>query len=333
MPDFVTALEWSPQGDRLAIGAADGSLSIWTATEGKKWFTLKGHGGGVDSLSWRPDGKVLVSGGQDGLVKFWSFEATDVHCTELPGGAAWVEHVAWNRPDNDDPRYPRLASSSGKKLKLWDYEGKLVREFPEHPKTILDVQWHPSRPLIAAAVFGGVMVWGTKDGELHKNYVLPSAILKVSWSPNGQWLVTGNQDASVHLWKTKTGEELHMRGYETKVRELSWDATSTFMAAGGSAVISVWDCSSEDGPAGQTPERLDWHVDLVGALAFAHQGLLLASGSGDGRVALWDVAHQVQDPIGIAYMTGEVSQLAWSRDDTRIAVADGQGTVKMLGVL
>lgn len=331
LPDFVTALQWSPQGDKLAVGSADGGLKIFNATDGKELWSLEGHEQGLDSLSWRPDGKVLASGGQDGQVKFWFLDGPDVRCVAAPGGAAWVEHVEWNHPDNPDPKYPRLASSSGKKLKVWDAEGKLVRDFPEHDKTILDLQWHPSRPLIATAQFGGVTIWGAKDGDLHKKYELGYAVLKIAWSGNGQWLVTGNQDASVHIWRTKTGEEMHMRGYETKVRELSWDATNTFLAAGGSSVISVWDFAGE-GPAGRVPERLEWHTDLVSALAFSHHGFKLVSGSQDGNVALWEDVIPARPPTGVARMSGEVSQLAWSPDDKWIAVADGQGSVRVYAV-
>ncbi|PAW79109.1 MAG: hypothetical protein B9S32_03900 [Verrucomicrobia bacterium Tous-C9LFEB] len=331
LEDYITALEWSPEGDRIAAGSADGALKIFNAADGKELWSLEGHEQGLDSLSWRPDGKALASGGQDGQVKFWFLDGANVRCVAAPGGASWVEHVEWSHPDNPDPRYPRLASSSGKKLKLWDYEGKLVREFPEHEKTILDVQWHPNRPLLASAIFGAVQIWGAKDGDLHKKYDAPFATLKLSWSGNGQWLVTGNQDSSVHLWRTKTGEEMHMRGYETKVRELSWDATNTFLAAGGSSVISVWDCAGE-GPAGRTPERLEWHAELVSALAFSHHGFVLASGSLDGNLAVWEDVVPSRPPTGVARMSGEVTQLAWSPDDRLLAVADSQGAVRMYRV-
>ena len=46
------------------------------------------------------------------------------------------------------------------------------------------------------------------------------------WSPDGKWLVSGNQDPSVHLWIPADDIELHMSGYEGKVRHLSFDRTS-----------------------------------------------------------------------------------------------------------
>jgi WD40 repeat protein len=329
--DYVSALEWTPQGDRIAVGAADGSLRIFNATDGKESWSLDGHAMGLDSLSWRPDGQVLATGGQDGQVKFWFFEGADVRTVSAPGGASWVERVEWNFPDNADPRYPRLASSSGKKLKLWDFEGKLVREFPDQGKTILDVEWHPTRLLIAVAVFGEVRLLGAKDGELHRAYELPQATVKLAWSPNGQWLISGNQDASVHLWRTKTGEEMHMRGFETKVRELSWDSTGNYLATGGSSVASVWDCSGE-GPSGRVPDRLEWHADPLTALTFTHEGLTLASASQNGTVAVWHNVTRAEAPVAMARVQGEVTQLAWSPDDSQLAVADSQGGVHLFRV-
>ena len=44
------------------------------------------------------------------------------------------------------------------------------------------------------------------------------------WSPDSKWLVSGNQDPSVHLWIPAQDIELHMSGLqETKVKHLAFD--------------------------------------------------------------------------------------------------------------
>jgi len=56
------------------------------------------------------------------------------------------------------------------------------------------------------------------------------------WSPDGKWLVSGNQDPSVHLWIPEQDIELQMSGYETKVKHLAFDHTSRWLATGGGAM-------------------------------------------------------------------------------------------------
>ena len=87
------------------------------------------------------------------------------------------------------------------------------------------------------------------------------------------------------FWYAESGRELHMSGYPSKVRELSWDFTGRFLATGGGDVICVWDCGGSKGPEGTTPKMLEGHGATVSAVAWQRRGFLLASGDGcDGIV-------------------------------------------------
>ena len=52
----------------------------------------------------------------------------------------------------------------------------------------------------------------------------------MAFSPSGKWLMTGNQDCSIHVWNTDNGGEMHMRGYAAKVRQLAWHRGSRWLA-------------------------------------------------------------------------------------------------------
>jgi len=43
-------------------------------------------------------------------------------------------------------------------------------------------------------------------------------MLARAWSPDGQYLCHGNQDATVHFWIVRSAKELQMWGYPTKIR-------------------------------------------------------------------------------------------------------------------
>jgi len=93
-------------------------------------------------------------------------------------------------------------------------------------------------------------------------------MLALAWSPNGQYLATGDQDSTVHFWMVKTGEDLMMSGYPTKVKELSWDSSSRYLATGGGTMPCVWDCSGE-GPANTMPQQFEAHTERVTVLALS----------------------------------------------------------------
>jgi WD40 repeat protein len=69
--DAVLALEFSPDGQRLASGSADRFAKIWDVSTGKLARSLEGHTDHVLGVSWRADGRVLATCGADNQVKFW----------------------------------------------------------------------------------------------------------------------------------------------------------------------------------------------------------------------------------------------------------------------
>jgi WD40 repeat protein len=160
-------------------------------------------------------------------------------------------------------------------------------------------------------------------------------MLALAWSPNGQYLCHGNQDSTVHFWMVRSGKELQMWGYPTKVRELTWDSRSRYLASGGGTQITIWDCTGK-GPADTKPIVLKFHDEPVSQLVYLHNGPLLASGCGGGRIAVWEPGKgKHTKPLFTATLSSGVTQLAWSPGDESLAASseDGTLTVFQLGKL
>jgi WD40 repeat protein len=156
---------------------------------------------------------------------------------------------------------------------------------------------------------------------------LPARLI-VTWSPDGCYLVHGDQDATVHFWVLASGKDYQMWGYPTKVRELAWDHTSRHLATGGGPVVVVWDYAGK-GPQSSKPLMLEAHEDFLSALAFQHAGPLLASGGIDGRVVVWQPGQARQALTQNVFEAG-ITQLAWSPDDQVLALGSEVGTVVVL---
>src|SRR5262249_8965597 len=149
--------------------------------------TLAGHGFGTTAVAWCPgDVSLLASAGQDRKARLWD-STTGQERAALDGGAAWVEHLAWS-PDG-----ALLASAAGKKLRLGDRAGQLVRALPDQPSPIADLQWRPGDNALTSACYGAVVVWETEKGEPRKTFEWKGSVLKLAWAPDGKYLATGNQ--------------------------------------------------------------------------------------------------------------------------------------------
>jgi WD40 repeat protein len=317
--EHVIALAWSPDSSALAAAAVGGPISVCDGMTGRIRHILPGHGFGTTALSWSPQGKIVASAGQDGKVKFWNVATGQLQQT-LDGGSAWVERVAWS-PDGT-----LLASAAGKKVRLWNAAGQLVREYGNHPSTVADIQWKPGTLELASAAYGQIALFNPDEAEPARCLKWKGAQLVLAWSPDGKYIATGDQDSTVHFWKVKTGADLMMSGYPVKVRELSWDHASRFLATGGGSVPCVWDVSGK-GPAGTTPLQFEGHKANVTGLAFQHSGPLLASGGADGQVILW---HPGKHRRPLAQVQGDagITQIAWSPDDQRLGVGAESGAVR-----
>ena len=318
LEDHVIAIAWSPDGSKLAAASVSGPITLFSSIDGGRIVDLPGHRYGSMAISWNADGTLLASGGQDGKARLWN-GATGEMVAELDAGAQWVECVAFS------PVKQFLATAAGRKLRLWDGNGNLLLEYPDHPSTISDIRWQPGELFFTTAAYGRLSTFRCDNPLPVKEFAWKGSILRVAWSPDGNHVATGNQDATVHFWYRKTGKDLEMSGYPTKVRELAWDSGGRFLATGGSPIVTIWDCSGK-GPAGTKPIQLKGHYELITALAYQHKGSLLASGGRDGRVCIWNPRKSARMLSGVEF-TSALTQLAWTSDDTRLAAANEGGQV------
>jgi WD40 repeat protein len=288
---------------------------------------------------------ILATGGQDGAVKFWD-AASGQHTATASLGKAWVEHLAWRtvqkksevrdqtsaenaktfglRPLTSDLC---LAAACGRDFVLLNPDARVRHAFKPAPKTISALAWQPAGGCVAVAYFGGVCLWDADDFVAQKEFAYANGIHALVWSPDGKWLVSGNQDPSVHLWLPGQDQEFHMSGYEGKVKHLAFDHTSRWLATSGGSDACIWDCSGT-GPEGRAPLMLP-HDAPVCALAFQHDHGLLATASQDGGLVLWSPERK-QPLRATVRMPTAATKLAWSPDDQFLAVGTENGSVFVL---
>jgi WD40 repeat protein len=330
LDDYVIDLAWSPategQPALLAAASSAGSLTIFGAADGSRRHGLPGHEQGTNCLAWAPASAsggnlLLATGGQDGVVKFWDATAGQ-HTASASLGTSWVEHLAWV-----GGAQPVLAAAAGRTLALLRRDGSSAHVFPAAPKTLTALAAAPAGGAVAAACYGSVTLWDSDDFVAQKELPYANGIHALAWSPDGRWLVSGNQDPSVHLWIPEQDIELHMSGYEGKVRFLSFDHSSRWLATSGGRDACVWDCAGA-GPEGREPAMLP-HEAPVCAVKFQHAHGLLATASSDGVVHLW--SPERRSPLrATVKMPTPATRLAWSPDDRQLAIGSEKGAVYVL---
>jgi len=278
----VYALAFSPDGDRLAAGYAQGQgaaqVNVWDVMTGQLVVTLPGHQSYVNALAFSPDGKKLASGGEDEFVKVWDVMASR-ETLSVKSRTGLVSGVVFS-PDG-----ARLASVGAYGVRVWDAKsGDEVMSLWGHAGGVSSVAFSPDGKRLAT---GGhdrtVRVWDSVTGQ--ETFALKghlAGVWSVAFSPDGQRLASGSGDRTVKLWDAK-------RNPEAQVLK---QALSVTFSPDAQRIATGWSDGTihiEDATSGQQVHRL---YGAAAAMAFSPDGRRLAAAAGifdsDHAVTVWD---------------------------------------------
>ncbi|MCC5953237.1 MAG: WD40 repeat domain-containing protein [Acidimicrobiia bacterium] len=316
--DYLTVARFGPDGSRLAAGSLSGEAALLDAETGHR-SALAPHEMGVLDLSWSGDGHLAV-GGQDNTVRLYAAGSLQPVTLELD---RWVTSVAWS------PSAPQVAVAYGRSLGVARVDGSSALSFDDHPSTVEAVGWSIDGTRVGAACYGGLHWYQPAEPEATgRVFAWKGSMLSLDVAPGGRWVASGCQDASVHVWRLWSGEDLQMAGYPTKITELAWDPTGRYLAVANPDEITLWDFAGK-GPQGTTPLTLAGHEGSIHCLAYCPRTGLLASGGADGLVAVWQPPKR-SGPVAAFDHDAEVVSLQWHPDGGALVTGCADGTVRVL---
>lgn len=308
LDDHVPRVTASPDGGRIAVASLSGQALVLDAVDGSVRTELRSHGLGTLDVAWSPDGAAVATAGQDGRVRV--LDAATGSVLGEHRGTGWAARVRWS---NDGTR---LAAAIGKEAVMLRRDGTFAGSFGTAAHTVADVVWTTDDRRLGVLSYGGVRWFGTGSPKPRpdRTFEWKGSPLRAAMSPTGAFLVHGNQDNSVHVWRMTTADEMEMSGYPAKVEVLGWDPTGDWLAVGTIGMTTVWDCSGK-GPAGRRATVCEGHDRRVSALAWSDSTpSVLVTGSADGTVQWYrpTTARKgaaLQPEAGVM-VGGEVSDLA-----------------------
>lgn len=185
-----------------------------------------------------------------------------------------------------------LVSSGGEDgvVRVWDAtERTQLHALRGHTGWVFTTALSADAQLLASAGDDGVIrLWDTQSGV--PVAVLPGhqrRVRSVVFARGGELLVSGAEDGRIHVWDTAQGTLLRsMKTGGTPLWTVAVDDRAKYVAAAGEdEFVRLFALDS-----GELLDEQAGHRDWVRSVAFAGDGSLLASGSGDRSVAVWSVA-------------------------------------------
>ncbi|XP_055641271.1 protein HIRA homolog isoform X2 [Toxorhynchites rutilus septentrionalis] len=272
----VNCVRWSGSGTMLASCADDKLIMIWKKSVGGSFFgtskmaeywrcisTLRGHAGDVLDLAWSPQDRFIASCSVDNTVIIWDAKQFPTILQVMKGHTGLVKGVTW------DPVGKFVASQSDDRT---------------------------------------LKIWKTSNFSLFKTITEPfeecggtTHILRLSWSPDGQYLVSahamngGGPTAQIierDGWKCDKDFVGHRKAvtcvrFHNSILKRTAPKTNKSqqyccLAVGArDKSLSVWLTAL------QRPLVVihDLFQDSILDLSWSHDGYILLACSGDGHVA------------------------------------------------
>ncbi|KAI8379722.1 catabolite repression protein creC [Radiomyces spectabilis] len=116
----VSAFEFSPNGEHVAVVGMDGQLRIINYQKERLEDVFGSYYGQLLCVAWSPDGRYLLTGGQDDLVTIWAFPEQRI-VARCQGHKSWVTGVAFDPWRCDDRVYRFCSVGDDCKLIFWDF--------------------------------------------------------------------------------------------------------------------------------------------------------------------------------------------------------------------
>lgn len=282
----VRALDVTPDGRHVFVGATDGRLALWDLDLGFLVRAWGGHRAAVNGVAVLPDGQHALSAADDGMLKMWALE-TGTEVAVLQGHTYGVNGVA-ALPDG---RRAVSASADGT-IKVWDVspDGPARRReqstLKGHGGPVWAVAALADGRILSGGSDGTVRLWDAAQGiELQAWAKHSGEVYAVAATPDGRRAVSASMDETVRVWDIEQGRLLHtLKGHGRPVRDVSVtpDGLWAISAADDCALI-VWDLER-----GVKRSELSGHEAAVRALAMTWQGRAV-SAADDRTLRVWRV--------------------------------------------
>jgi WD40 repeat protein len=323
---FLPSAALGPGGDWLVTGNRAGAIKVWERDAAGGWAWVRGFPTfpRLGALAITPDGQLLASCSEgDPHVTLWNLrDGTRAGRLRVPGEEKLAGGLVFS-PDGT-----RCAGSFRRGdvwgVLLWDMATRQRVGEPILPDLaqVSSLAFGPEGRLLVLGCVAGVAVYDTSDLSRYL-FVRGYWGASTAFSPDGRWLAFYSaQEDQVRLWSAVANHEVAALRSPRNVRFLGFGPGGPSLVAVGTDSATVWDLAG-------TGERRHFagHQGGVPGLAFSPDGKLLASGSNDRTVCVWDVATgAVLKRIG-GFVGSTVHDVAFSSDGQLLAASDWGGRV------
>jgi WD40 repeat protein len=323
---MIRSIAWLSD-DTMVSADRDGWVKLWKAPDFIEIRAVRIHAAAIRGMEVSGDGMRLATASRDGTAVVWSCEFERIHTFRSSNPGVGARTVRWSAVG-------RLAIGwwDGS-VDVYDPDGCLLAGLQTDGDSIRSLGWVGEDQLAIGTRDGHILLWPL---DMHPRVDLNRGRLSgARLATDGGSLFVECADGrsialSISVAGIAQGSAIPLLA-STDNRLLRAQATlklpgsPRLSAAAADTVILLEEVGSASDTAA-TPRRLSGHGDWVRALRFAPDAKVLASGSDDNAVMIWDMGTGEPTHRLPGHDRG-VRCLAWSQDGSLLASGGADGHV------
>jgi len=290
---LVSAVAFSPDDTKLAIGNWDGMVKVWDVQHGicVAQMARMEEPVVISQLAFSPDGEYLAASGvRDDIVYVWQPE-NGAQIAKLSGDTVW-QNCRSARPLTFSPDGRLLACASPDDtiraadfISVWDVETcERIACLRGHTTLLYSLSFSPCGERIASGDrYGALREWDVASGQqVRRAFGDAKYPVIPSYSPLGN-LLAAEVDANViTVWDVVRDEKLSVLEYSGNISSIHF-SRGTHLVVATPLEFKVW---TSDNPC--TVSSISGHTHIPFSLTFSPNGKTLVS-VGENNVMFWDI--------------------------------------------
>jgi len=220
----------------------DESLRYLSLHDNKYLRYFKGHRDKVVSLAMSPREDMFISASLDNTVRLWDLNSNTCQGLLRRKGRPCVSF---------DPQGLIFAVATAVNIvKLYDLRSYDKGPFSSFQINANPVEWsalkfsNDGKYLLLSTINSVIFLVDAFTGELKQTYsnagISTNSSNEASFSPDGQFVLAGSDDGSIHVWETLSGKEISVwKGHPGPVGVVQWNPKMVMVASGCSS-LAFW---------------------------------------------------------------------------------------------